>query len=181
MVIEDATGGIEVKTAAGNLFEIYPQGVTVTVNCNGLTLGSYGGSPQLGFGTGDYEAGLIPAYDLEWRVADAGLPQVDIPARTLGLPELSMRYMNCWVRIADVQFAAEELGLHWGDADQTVERHLVDHAGDTLAVRVLRGAMTGTPLPQGSGFAEGILGWFNGSFNLRPVSAGHAVMNSPRF
>ena len=49
MYLQDKTGGIDLKMGMGSLHNEYKLGQWVYVKCDGLTLGSYEGQPQLGF------------------------------------------------------------------------------------------------------------------------------------
>lgn len=48
LVVADASGGIEVAVDAADLYRDYPLGANLTLYCNGLALGDYGGKIQLG-------------------------------------------------------------------------------------------------------------------------------------
>ena len=48
LVVADASGGIEVAVDAADLYRDYPLGANLTLFCNGLALGDYGGKIQLG-------------------------------------------------------------------------------------------------------------------------------------
>ena len=65
LVVEDASGGISVLIDGTRLAFDYPVGAAVTIFCNGLTLGDYGGKIQLGTAPdGDYGVGRIPREEL---------------------------------------------------------------------------------------------------------------------
>ena len=65
LVVEDASGGISVLIDGTRLAFDYPVGAAVTIFCNGLTLGDYGGKIQLGVAPdGDYGVGRIPREEL---------------------------------------------------------------------------------------------------------------------
>ena len=65
LVVEDASGGISVLIDGPRLAFDYPVGAAVTIFCNGLTLGDYGGKIQLGVAPdGDYGVGRIPREEL---------------------------------------------------------------------------------------------------------------------
>ena len=62
LVVEDASGGISLLIDGTRLAFDYPVGAAVSIFCNGLTLGDYGGKIQLGTAPdGDYGVGRIPA------------------------------------------------------------------------------------------------------------------------
>ena len=65
LVVEDASGGISLLIDGTRLAFDYPVGAAVTIFCNGLTLGDYGGKIQLGTTPdGDYGVGRIPREEL---------------------------------------------------------------------------------------------------------------------
>lgn len=65
LVVEDASGGISLLIDGTRLAFDYPVGAAVTIFCNGLTLGDYGGKIQLGTAPdGDYGVGRIPHEEL---------------------------------------------------------------------------------------------------------------------
>ncbi len=49
LYIQDETGGIEVKMGTRNLYNEYKMGQWLYIDCNGLTIGSYGGMIQVGY------------------------------------------------------------------------------------------------------------------------------------
>lgn len=90
---------------------------------------------------------------------------------------------GCFIAFENVQFVDGELGSAWCDSDADSDRHLVDERGRYVAgsaPAVTHVSQPG-PLPAGSGCLEGILGWFNKSYQLRVIDARNAVMDSPRF
>ena len=74
------------------------------------------------------------------------------------------------------------LVLAWCDEDSDSNRHLVNPEGDTLLVRTSRYArFADDALPVGSGYVEGILVWFNNSYQLRVIDARNVIVESSRF
>lgn len=61
--IQDETGAIDLKIGKSSLYSDYKLGQWLYVDCNGLTIGSYSGMPQLGIEdeTGEYETAYIEA------------------------------------------------------------------------------------------------------------------------
>ncbi len=61
--IQDETGAIDLKIGKNSLYSDYKLGQWLYVDCNGLTIGSYSGMPQLGIEdeTGEYETAYIEA------------------------------------------------------------------------------------------------------------------------
>ena len=69
LYIQDKTGAIDLKLGRASLYNEYKVGQWVYVKCDGLTLGSYSGQPQLGFAadetsTNEYETSYITLQSL---------------------------------------------------------------------------------------------------------------------
>ena len=69
LYIQDKTGAIDLKVGRSALYNEYKVGQRVYVKCDGLTLGSYSGLPQLGFQaddttTNEYETSYIQLQSL---------------------------------------------------------------------------------------------------------------------
>lgn len=170
LIVEDETGGIELKVGLSPYHEQYPMGREVRVKCAGLMLGAYGRTIQLGSGSEDerYETGFIDRERIGEHIILTGKPGGRVPA--VLTPEiLSMRYVDCAVRVENVRFINEEQGLDWGDGENYVERHLQFLASptDTLAVRTSPYAgFAKEELPSGAGSLEGVLTQFAGKYSL---------------
>lgn len=64
LYIQDDSGGIDLKLGKSSLYSEYKLGQWIYVHCDGLTLGSYEGMPQLGYAadetsTNEYESSYI--------------------------------------------------------------------------------------------------------------------------
>lgn len=61
LYIQDETGALSLKIGKSNMYGDYKPGQTLYVKCGGLTLGAYGGMPQLGVEdpSGEYETAYI--------------------------------------------------------------------------------------------------------------------------
>lgn len=181
--VEDGTGGISLKISGDDLFLDYPAGSEVSVRCRGLVLGGYGGEVSLGTASGrpDYQNGFIPREAVNAYVRTyEGIKEV-YPADLL-IREATPVWVGAYVAFERLQFVDEELSLAWCEPGADTDRHLVDARGDTLVVRTGRHAdFADRLLPQGSGHIEGILGYFNGRYQLRVVTHAGALMDAPRF
>ena len=172
LVVEDASGGISLLIDGTRLAFDYPVGAAVTIFCNGLTLGDYGGKIQLGTAPdGDYGVGRIPHEELGRylrRNPDKdGRPR---PA-VCTFDAIGPRQTDTYVCFEGVRFT--EAGP-WCDPDpetsepQTSERTLTDAQGRTFRVRTLGTCAYATePVPQGTGSVYGIIDYFNGKYTLR--------------
>jgi hypothetical protein len=176
LVVDDGTGGIEIRMAVEEIFKRFQIHSRATVRTSGLWLGSYGGTLQLGAEPyDDYQTQLLS----ETAVAEHIFPDNEfygeVIPRTLTFGELAQRYVSTYVAFERVHFADEEHGMGWAETEaaegeelpSATDRHLVDTAGDTLIVRTSRHARFASwPLPEGVGRIEGVLGVFNGEYQL---------------
>lgn len=176
LVVEDAGGGISIAVDALSLADSFPLGAAITVACNGLTLGVYGGKVQLGMApTGSYGVDRIPADELS-RYLRVTAPNAHArqPA-VLSFGKVDRSHVDTYVRFERVRFA--EAPQAWCDSDPetghpvTTRRTLTDASGATFVVRTPGTALYATePLPQGEGSVNGIVDYFNGEFSLRVVN-----------
>jgi hypothetical protein len=177
LVVDDGTAGIEVRLDEEQIFKEFRIHSRVTVRCNGLWLGSYGGTLQLGAEPfGDFQTRPLPPGDIAEHIFADDEFYGEVKARTLKFSELSGRHISTFVAFEGVRFADGERGLSWAETSDTgdgapppsaTDRHLVDDAGGTLAVRTSRHAgFARRLLPEGTGRIEGVLGYFNGEYQL---------------
>lgn len=150
----------------------YPVGAAVTIFCNGLTLGDYGGKIQLGVAPdGDYGVGRIPREELgRYLRRNPDKDRRPRPA-VCTFDAIGPRQTDTYVCFEGVRFT--EAGP-WCDTDpetsepQTSERTLTDAQGRTFRVRTLGTCAYATePVPQGTGSVYGIIDYFNGKYTLR--------------
>lgn len=183
LVIEDSTGGIGIKLDRTELYGEYYLGDCVSVYCNGLCLGGDGGQVVLGGkAEGDYQTTYIPNERVGITVRKNASDHREVIPHPLTLAGLSARYLDCPVSFDGVQFIGQEIGLTWSEKDADTDRHLVDRNGDTLAVRTSRYAeFANRNLPPGSGYIEGVLGWFGGRYLLKVVDPWNLDMSGERF
>jgi hypothetical protein len=184
LVVEDYSGGIELKISHNGLYELYPVGCVVEVALTKLWIGAYGWTKALGTAPSAEEPNLgdIAYSDLPTTIRVLALESDYSPVqRSIG--GLTGRDNQRRVQLDSVQFIAEEVGMSWADADVTTTfRHLIDACGDTLRVATYRFAdYATTKIPSGSGSIDGILYYRNGRFELHPISSKQAVMTNPRF
>lgn len=185
IIVEDDTGGIELKVGRERCSDLFPPGLRILVRCAGLVLGSYGGTLQLGGVSSDerYECGFIPQDRLSEHLSTSGTPGGGIQAAEPGPGEISMRYLHCRVRFREVQFIREDAGLPWGYGGGYTERRLqFCSSSDTLTVRTSPYAeFIAERIPEGSGTIEGVLTHFAGRFSLVVPAGEYARMDRERF
>ncbi len=178
LVLEDQTGGIVLRVDLENYHRIFYQYHEIYVACNSLILSNYGGVVQLG----SKEGAILPErleamVDVRSAAELAPLP--------LTFETLAPEHISRFVSFDNVQF--EEENVAWCapeniEAGTGTDRWLVDRAGNRLLVRTSPFvSFARRTLPAGSGYIEGILGVFNGEYQLEVCSDLYAVMESPRF
>lgn len=194
LAIADSTGGVIVRLDADNLYRRFWIGAQVAVRCNGLWLGSSGGTIELGAAPmGEYEVDAIPTDDIGLYISTDSTRQSEVIARTLSaVAECAPEYVSTAVRFERVQFIEEELSQGWCDmafdslsgewTRVATTRHLIDARGDTLDVYTSPYAdFVGAPLPSGSGSIEGLLGYFNRRYQLRILNYYLVRLSDERF
>lgn len=181
--IEDDTGGMALKIGGDDLFVDYPVGQELTVRCRGLVLGGYGGEVSLGAESSEngYQNTFIPREEAKVYL-QAGEEIRELYPAEWQIEALTPVKVGTYVAFECLQFVEEELALTWCEPGVDTDRHLVNAHGDTLTVRTARQAdFADWMLPQGSGHIEGILGYFNGRYQLRVITSDCVVMDAPRF
>lgn len=177
LVIQDASGGIEVEIDRTLLYHDYPLGAPLRIYCDGLALGDYGGKIVLGAEpTGEYVVDRIAEVDLGRFLHPLNDSHTPIAPLEITMTACSKALIGTFVRLRGVAFIDEEKGLCWCDFDSergewiSTTRHLCDEAGNQLALYTPGSCHYATePLPSGKGSISGILDYFNGAFQLRVV------------
>ena len=187
LVIQDETGGIEIKINSNGLYNYFKQGTTVFLRANNLKVGAYGGTLSIGSVPVDknYENDFIPAAVMENYVIKGGRGELVKPT-VVTIPTLSSKYNNMLIQLNDVQFLESEVANNMTFADGvnslTENRTLVDPAGNRLVVRTSGYArFADTKLPLGSGSVKGILTYFHDTAQLTIISINDVQLDKPRF
>ncbi|NLA64063.1 MAG: hypothetical protein GX857_12790, partial [Bacteroidales bacterium] len=187
LVIQDETGGIEIKINSSGLYNYFKQGTTVFLRANKLKVGAYGGTLSIGSVPVDknYENDFIPATVMENYIIKAGKGEPVKPT-LLTIPTLKSEYNNMLIKLDNVQFLQSEVANDLTFADgvnqQTENRTLVDAKGNRLVVRTSGYArFAQTLLPLGSGSVTGILTYFHETAQLTIISIKDVQLDKPRF
>lgn len=185
LIIQDNTGGIEIKIASYSLYNYYKQGMIVYLKCKGLKLGAYGGTISIGATTPDtnYENDFIP-FPVKDNYLFRGITESPVAPRLLTIPTLSQQYSNTLIKLENVQFLASELELTYADPvnKKTENRTLTDINNNRFIVRTSGYArFAGDVIAQGSGEIVGILTYFNTTAQLTIISLNDVKLDNPRF
>lgn len=108
-VIQDETGGLEINLDQNNIYNDYPVGRKVYIKCKGLTMGTYGGMIQLGYGLDERQSIVaIPFAMADNFIVKANYPN-PIKVDTFSYDELANAEangarLNTLVAIRNTQF-----------------------------------------------------------------------------
>lgn len=181
LFLEDRSGAIEFKIDKTNLDDEFPVGTNLTINCQGLHLGKYGGVVQLG-GLYQGKLGRLPENEL-WKHTFVTNQTLDVQIVKLNsLNELNDKHIGRIVTINNLQFIESDLGKPYAERDATTNRTLTDAHEKTIVVRTSNYAsFANNPLPQGSGSITAVLGKFNKDYQLQIRDLSEVNLNNPRF
>ena len=184
LVIQDETGGIELRIEMTDLHSRYPVGRKVYVKAKGLWLGDYNGLPQLGAGWDQTEASLI-------RIPESLVDRFIVPAtyghivtpEILTIDQLTTNDVNTLVRFENVQFVSADAGETWANAilKLAVNREIEDCPRRRIIVRSSGHAeFAGDPTPGGGGSITGILAIFGDDYQLTIRDLEDVMMDGAR-
>lgn len=173
LVIQDATGGIEMRIEMSDLHNVYPVGRKVYVKLKGLWLGDYNGLIQLGAGEGVDDNGKpelirIPESLVSQYIVPATYGNVTTP-KTLTIGQLSLADVSTLVRFENVQFISSDAGQTYADSTTTFpdNSEVEDCAKNKLIIRTSDFASFARDLtPTENGSLEGILSIFGDVYQI---------------
>lgn len=173
MYLQDETGGVEFKCGIVGSSLFFKKGTVVSLDCNALQLGMYGGIVNLGFAPSDtkYETGYLTDRMALDRMA-VGQVNKELQIKETTISSLSMEDAHRLVRISGVQFLSSQLNQTYAAPENkenmpAVERVLEDKDGNTIVLRNSSySRFAGKRLPEGSGSITAILSFFNGKPQL---------------
>ena len=167
LIIQDSTGGIEMRIDATNLSTEYPFGRRVFVKCKGLWLGDFNNLIQLGADVvpddeGEPELQRIPESILDTYVLK-GTYNNEVVPKIKRLPELTFSDVSTYIRIEEMQFIAADTSSTFADAQNQIAVNLeVENCfQQRLIVRTSGFAnFANDPVPNGKGTITGVFGVF---------------------
>lgn len=188
IVIQDASGGIEVLFNDGYLYNQYPIGRTIYIKCKDLVLTDYNGLTQLTGGTKE-EAGVLSDVGItEAQGRDKvlkGLISETPPApRVITINQVGdPNFISTLVKIEDVQFIKADTAETYADAvsKNSLNRTLETCSGGQLLVRSSGFAdFAGQKTPGGKGTVTGILSAFGNTPQLYIRNTADVAMTDAR-
>jgi len=173
LVIQDATGGIEVKFNDGYLFNQFPVGRKMYIYCKDLILTDYNGLTQLTGSTIEEGGNLIDVGLTETQVRKKvvkGPISATPPVPTVvGISNLNASHISTLIKLENVQFIAADAGKTYADpvTQYSLNRTLMNCTGGKLILRSSGYAtFAGTLTPTGSGTITGVLGIYGNTLQL---------------
>jgi len=113
MVIQDATGGVELELDRSALFNTYPVGQKIVLVCNGLVIGDYGSLPQIGWIYNKTQVGRINSLYFDQYIIRDGMPSLKNVPKPLTNNEIEFSSnidINKLVRLENVTFEKDAVG-----------------------------------------------------------------------
>lgn len=185
LIIQDSTGGIELKLNRTGLYTAFPVGMKIGLKCKGLTIGDYNGLIQLGLGTykdGNFtnisgiEDVLIDNYVFK------GPKNQSISPKLKTINTLTAQDISTLVQLDRIEFLRSELGKSYADAigQNSVNLLLSDCDKNEIILRSSGFAdFAGIKIPEGNGSVIGILGKFRTDVQLFIRDTGDVSLNGP--
>lgn len=173
LVIQDATGGIEVKFNDGFLYNSTPIGRYLYIRCKDLILTDYNGLPQLQ-GSILVENGVpsavgLTAAQVRQKVVRGDYKEPKLAPKKISINDLNNDLLNTLVELDGVQFTQCDAGKTYADVPtkNSLNRLLEDCNGLQLIVRSSGYSDFASKLtPTGSGKIVGVLGVFGSDYQL---------------
>ncbi len=165
LYIQDETAGIVLSLNKTSLYNEYKQGQLIYVKCKDLVLGDYGGTPQLG-GVYNGGTGQMVEIFIANHLFKSGMPgPVPAPIHVRASTDLTPDNLSKLVILDSCSFS--EAGLPFVSDNLTTDRGLKLKDGTTISVRTSNYAsFKNNIIPAGKGTVIGLLGLFNGTYQL---------------
>lgn len=167
--LQDETGAIEMGVDQNSVYNYYPVGQTVYIDLNGLSISVFGGEQQLGHPEGYLFR--TPWEDFKKHVSKDKWENLD-KIKPIVLDDISIvnaapnEYKFKLVQFIGVTFKNGGKGIFAPETDYG-EEYITDSHGNTIMIRTSSYAnFAGNGLPEGKGNITGILGRYNGTWQL---------------
>lgn len=167
--LQDETGAIEMGVDQNSVYNYYPVGQTVYIDLNGLSISVFGGEQQLGHPEGYLFR--TPWEDFKKHVSKDKWENLD-KIKPIVLDDISIvnaapnKYKFKLVQFTGVTFKNGGKGIFAPETDYG-EEYITDSHGNTIMIRTSSYAnFAGNGLPEGKGNITGILGRYNGTWQL---------------
>jgi len=186
IVIQDSTGGIEVKFSNGYLYNRYPVGRKIYIRCNGLMLTDYNDLPQLIGGVvvenGQSTDVGITENQERTQVVRGFLGAAPVP-KVVSISQITASHISTLITLEDVEFVKADSAQTWADVPSltSLNRTIQSCSGAQLLVRTSGFAdFAIQKTPRGKGSITGVLGVYNDDYQLYIRDLNDVAMDSLR-
>ncbi len=186
IVIQDSTGGIEVKFSNGYLYNRYPVGRKIYIKCKGLMLTDYNGLIQMVGGRviengQSSDIGIIENQE-RTQIVRGFLGAAPTPKRVT-ISQMNASLVSTLITLENVEFVKADTAQTWADAPSqtSLNRTIENCNGAQLLVRTSgfsNFAIQKTP--RGKGTITGVLGIYNTDYQLYIRDLNDVAMDSLR-
>lgn len=173
LVIQDATGGIEVKFNDGYLYTKFPVGRTIFIKCKGLILTDYNDLPQLAGGLVEENGSKSSVGLTEAQVASVvvqgGFATTPIAAKSVKISDLNESMVSTLIRLEDVQFTKADTAKTYADpvSKNSLNRKVEDCSAKSILLRSSGYAtFVADKTATGKGSLTCVLGIYKGEYQI---------------
>lgn len=168
LIIQDETGGIELKINGTGLYNDFPQGCKIFLKAKGLVISDYNGLPQIGGYVNTGSDGRQSLYGIELTLLSnyvvRGVLDAGLQPKIKKISELTTDDIATLIQFEEVQFANSSLGQTYADMvnNRSLNLDLVDCESNTVIVRTSNYSNFGDKVvPEGKGTFTAIYSVFN--------------------
>ncbi|MCB9330102.1 MAG: hypothetical protein H6574_03390 [Lewinellaceae bacterium] len=172
LVIQDATGGIEVKFNDAAQYNQFPVGRTMYIYCQDLILTDYNNLIQLTGSTveqgGQVDDVGLTEVQVRKKVVKGKVGAAPAPA-VLTIDQLKTSHISTLIKLENVQFGAADANKTYADpvTQYSLNRTIEDCGKDQIILRSSGFAdFAGALTPTGNGSITGVLGVFGNTLQL---------------
>ncbi len=187
LVIQDSTAAICLQIDASYMYTMFPLGQKIYVKCGNLLLGNSAGVIKLGSTYTEYgivHFGRIQGKSVVEEHLINSCENKPVEPQLVNLGQIDDGLVYKLVKIENVQFKATELHTTYADVPNltAIDHHIVDADNHSLIVRTSGYAnFAKDSLPNGNGTIVGVLGKYNGTYQLYPRNSTDVDFGNARF
>ena len=167
LIIQDETGGIEMRINQNELQAVYQRDRVVFVKCQGLSIGDFNGFIQLGLGDNGGDLGRIPETLVTDYIEKGPIPDMPVEPRDIIISNITDDMYGTLVRLVDVEFSRDDFEQPYATpgGSSGTNRSVEDCLGGEITMRTSDFAdFAVDTTPFGNGTVVGVLSVF-GSTN----------------
>lgn len=189
LIFQDASGAMNIALDQNELNAAYPEGNTVYVLLQGLTIARNAGTPQLGLNVVDGRVQRVPDALVSQHVIAGGKSTDPVEPLEMTISEFEAnndKYLNKLVRLVNVEISDNEAGLTYAtpedETGQRADNRTVVDCDDNKII--LRNSdfsnFAGEIMPQGNGTLVAIASKFNNDLQLFIRDTDDVMMDGER-